>query len=324
MKLDANHRLRAFTLVELLVVITVIAILAALLLPALGKAKQRAQTASCLNNLKQLQLSFRLYVDENNDFLPPNEAIPNLDTSWVLGNAQTDVTTTNLQNGLIFRYNQSVKIYVCPASTLLISDGNGGSVPQTRTYSVDFALGSYAPPSLAAGGLAQGGGTFNGVTTLAKFSQIQAGSAGVAQKLCLWTRPKTTSTMAVLEFIPKARETTPGGRCRVAGTTAKDLARSPLPTATPRFGAGTAARSLPIIRSLTPRSGTSMHSPTRRAAPVARMICPVSRRVRCTEIPKDAKFGTTKLPIGQYQSSRLYEEKFDYPRGCDGRNPGLF
>jgi prepilin-type processing-associated H-X9-DG protein len=162
---------------------THIAILAALLLPALGRAKQRAQTASCLNNLKQLQLSYRMYVDDNNDFLPPNEAIPNLDTSWVLGNAQTNVTTTNLQSGLIFHYNQNVKIYVCPANILLISDGAGGFMPQTRTCSVDFALGGYAPPSLAAAGSAQGGGTFNGVTTLAKFNQIQTSSAGMAQKI---------------------------------------------------------------------------------------------------------------------------------------------
>jgi len=178
-----GHLIRAFTLVELLVVIAIIAILAALLLPVLGKAKQRAQTASCLNNLKQLQLSYSMYVDDNNDYLPPNEAIPNLDISWVLGNAQTDLTTANLQNGLIFQYNRQVKIYVCPANTLLIHDGNGGYEPQTRTCSVDFALGGYTPPTLAAGGPAQGGGTFNGVTTLAKFSQVQARSAGVSQKI---------------------------------------------------------------------------------------------------------------------------------------------
>jgi prepilin-type N-terminal cleavage/methylation domain-containing protein len=183
MKFDEKHRIRAFTLVELLVVIAIIAILAALLLPVLGKAKERAQTAGCLNNMKQLQLCYQMYMDDNNDYLPPNEAVPDLDDSWVLGAAQTDVTTTNIQKGLIFHYNQQVKIYVCPANRLMIPDGNGGSVPQTRTCAVDFALGGYAPPALAAGGPAQGGGTFNGVTTLAKFSQIQASSAGVAQKI---------------------------------------------------------------------------------------------------------------------------------------------
>ncbi|HEY4417506.1 MAG TPA: prepilin-type N-terminal cleavage/methylation domain-containing protein [Verrucomicrobiae bacterium] len=183
MKFGNSPRMRAFTLVELLVVIAVIAILAALLLPALGKARQRAQTAGCLNNMKQLQLGYQMYGDDNNDYLPPNEAIPDQDVSWVLGNAQTDVTTTNIQNGLIFRYNQNVKIYVCPANTLMIPDNHGGSVSQTRTCAVDFALGGYAPPALAAGGAAQGGGTFNGVTTLAKFNQIQASSAGAAQKI---------------------------------------------------------------------------------------------------------------------------------------------
>jgi len=218
MKFDGKHWLQGFTLVELLVVIAVIAILAALLLPVLGKAKQRSQTAACLNNMKQLQVCYQMYVEDNNDYLPPNEALLDLDVSWVLGDAQTDVTTTNIQNGLIFRYNQQVKIYVCPANTLMISDGIGGPVPQTRTCSFDFALGGYTPPSLAAGGPAHGGGTYNGVTTLAKF---RPAAPAWRKKLCLWTRPKTAWTTDVLEFTPKARGTTPGGTFRVAGTTAK-------------------------------------------------------------------------------------------------------
>src|SRR5450756_127814 len=183
MNLDGKHQIRAFTFVDLLVVIAIIAILAALLLPVLGKAKERAQTASCLNNLKQLQLCYGMYGDDNNDFLPANEAIPNLDASWAVGNAQSAATTANLQKGLIFQYHHQVKLYVCPANTLMIPDGSGGSVPQTRTCAVDFALGGYTPPSLVAGGPAQGGGTFNGVTTLAKFGQIQTRSGGMSQKI---------------------------------------------------------------------------------------------------------------------------------------------
>lgn len=183
MKFGAKHPVQAFTLIELLVAIAVIAILAAILFPVLGKAKQRPQTADCLNNMKQLQVSYRMYVDDNNDFLPPNESVHDVDVSWVLGDAQTDVTTSNIQNGLIFQYNHQAKIYVCPANTLMIPDGNGGYVPQTRTCSVDFALGGYTQATLAAGGPARGGMTYNGVTSLAKFSQIQTRSAGVAQKI---------------------------------------------------------------------------------------------------------------------------------------------
>jgi len=134
-----------FTLIELLVVIAIIAILASLLLPALAKSKDQAKLTQCLSNMKQLQLCYHMYCMDANDFLPPNESESGFDTttnSWISGDAQTDTTTANIQLGLLWPYNKSAQIYVCPGDMLLVHSTTSPitTAPQTRSCSVNYAM----------------------------------------------------------------------------------------------------------------------------------------------------------------------------------------
>jgi prepilin-type N-terminal cleavage/methylation domain-containing protein/prepilin-type processing-associated H-X9-DG protein len=103
---------RAFTLIELLVVIAIIAILAALLLPVLGKAKERGWTTKCNSNLHQIGLGMRLYADDNTDFYPESGG----DIYWNAVDPHTGKPSWMQQ---IFSYVGSTNAYNCPGNVQL-------------------------------------------------------------------------------------------------------------------------------------------------------------------------------------------------------------
>ncbi|MGO9476524.1 MAG: prepilin-type N-terminal cleavage/methylation domain-containing protein [Limisphaerales bacterium] len=145
---------KAFTLIELLVVIVIIAILAAILLPALAKSKIMAQRIACMNNLEQLQLCWHLYIGDNNDYLVPNNSVAIIGASgsdikgasWLPDeDASTEYDPSNIVNGLLFQYNASLGIYHCPADQSTLVDANGQKLSQLRwrSYNMSQSVNGY-------------------------------------------------------------------------------------------------------------------------------------------------------------------------------------
>jgi prepilin-type N-terminal cleavage/methylation domain-containing protein/prepilin-type processing-associated H-X9-DG protein len=179
----ANRKQRpGFTLIELLVVIAIIAVLAAFVMPALSKARMRAQAISCLNNSRQLGLAWQLYTDDHESLLPYNLLMTEFsfrtNLNWVNNVMTGDLSSDNTNVATITGASLGpyvggvTSIFHCPSDHALSATQSGaGWSARIRSYSMNAMVGN-------AGAISAGGVNVNnpGYKQFFKITQIQQSS----------------------------------------------------------------------------------------------------------------------------------------------------
>jgi prepilin-type N-terminal cleavage/methylation domain-containing protein/prepilin-type processing-associated H-X9-DG protein len=134
-------RRKGFTLVELLVVIGIIALLIAILMPALSRAREQANQVKCLSNMRQIGMAFMMYAGDNKQ-RPPGPAVADLQDNWIYWH-----TGRQLKDGMIQQYinkdSTNEEIYRCPSDTVENHKPTQGSHQYNFSYTVNWMISQW-------------------------------------------------------------------------------------------------------------------------------------------------------------------------------------